>query len=204
VDVLLLTTLVTFACSAVLLETGVGQLALLDQLERTAIAFGGSVSDAQYARMEELSTRGIAYAALSTLMSGPVLTVVLAAILLVVARGALKVSATFTQALAIVAHAGVVLALRQVVAAPLNYALETLASPTTLVRLAGSLDESSPIARFLGVVDLFVVWWIVVLAIGVAALARRPVRPLAFAFTGVYVVLALLLALVMALTGGVA
>ena len=43
------------------------------------------------------------------------------------------------------------------------------------------LDEASPVARFLGVVDLFVVWWIVVLAIGMSVLYRRPTRSLALA-----------------------
>jgi hypothetical protein len=38
----------------------------------------------------------------------------------------------------------------------------------------------------------------------VASMANRPVRPLAITFTGVYVALALLLALVMAATGGTA
>jgi hypothetical protein len=43
-----------------------------------------------------------------------------------------------------------------------------------------------------------------VLAVGVGALVRRPARPLALAFAGAYVALALLLAAAMALTGGTA
>jgi hypothetical protein len=66
------------------------------------------------------------------------------------------------------------------------------------------LDEASPVARFLGVIDLFVVWYIVVLAIGVSVVSRRPTRRLALAFAGAYVVLALLAALVMAMSGGTA
>lgn len=202
--VLLATTLITFACSAVLLQTDVGRLALLDQWERTAIAFGGTVDDARYAQLMDLSRQGITYAAISAVTSGPVLTFALAAVLLIVTRTLLRKAATFQQVLAIVAHAGVILALRQIVATPLNYVSETLASPTTLVRFAGALDESSPIARFLGVVDLFVIWWIVVLAIGMASIAGVRARPLALAFTGAYVVLALLMAIVMALSGGIA
>ena len=201
--VLVATTAVTFACQAAFLSTEVGQLALVDQWERTAIAFGGGIDDAQYARLHELSRLGVAYAALAAAMSGPVLTFVLAAVLLGVAR-VLGAAVSLAQLLAIVAHAGVILALRQVVAAPLNYALETSASPTTLVRFAGALDEGSPAARFLGTIDLFVVWWVVVLAIGVGVLVHRPARRLALAFAGAYVALALLLAAAMALTGGTA
>jgi hypothetical protein len=52
--------------------------------------------------------------------------------------------------------------------------------------------------------DLFVIWWIVVLAIGVSVLYQRSTRSLALVFTGAYVVLALLAALVMAVSGGTA
>ena len=203
-DVLLLATLVSFLASALLLSTEVGRLALVDQWERTAIAFGGNVDDAQYAQFQELSRQGVAYAALTAAIGGPVLVAVMALILTGVLRSVIRSGASFRQVLAVVAHAQVILALRQVVAAPASYVSETLASPTTLVRFAGMIDEGSPLARFLGVLDLFVVWWIVVLAVGVAALARRRVRPLALAFTGAYVALAVLLAIAMALTGGLA
>lgn len=201
-DVLLLTTLVSFLASAILLSTETGRLALVDQWERTALAFGGTVDDAQYAQLQDLSSQGIAYAAVTALTSGPVLVFALAALLLGASRTVVRSTASFSQILAIVSHAGVILALRQVIAAPLSYANETLASPTTLVRFAGVIDESSPVARFLGAIDLFVVWWIIVLAAGMAAIAGRRVRPVALALTGTYVALAVLLAIVMALSGG--
>lgn len=201
-DVLLLTTLVGFLASAILLSTETGRLALVDQWERTAIAFGGTVDDAQYAQFQDLSSQGIAYAAVTALTSGPVLVFALTAVLLGASRTVLRSSASFSQILSIVSHAGVILALRQVIAAPLSYANETLASPTTLVRFAGVIDESSPVARFLGTIDLFVVWWIIVLAAGMAAITGRRVRPVALALTGTYVALAVLFAIVMALSGG--
>jgi hypothetical protein len=108
------------------------------------------------------------------------------------------------EVLTVASYSGVILALRQVVAAPVDYMRESIASPTTLVQFFGMLDEASPVARFLGVIDLFVVWWIVVLAVGVSVLYRHPTRRLALAFTGAYVVLALLAALVMAVSGGTA
>ncbi len=199
--ILLLTTTIAFLCNAALLRTEVGRLALVDQWERTAIAFGGAVDDAQYARLAELSEQGPAYAALTALVSGPVLTLAVAAGLTLL-LSLLGHRVPFRQLLALVAHAGVILALRQMVTSPWNYATETLASPTTLVRVAGALDEGSPLARFLGVIDLFVIWWIVVLAIGVAVVAHRPARSLALTFTGAYVALAVLMALAMALSGG--
>jgi len=202
--VLLLTTVVTFACSAAVLRTEVGRMALVDEWERTAIAFGGDVSDAQYTRLQDLSQYGVGYAAMTSLLNGPVLVLVLAGVLTFVARATFRADVTFQQVLALVAHSGVILMLRQVISAPVHYFSESLTSPTTMIRLAGTLDESSPLARFLGAVDAFVIWWIVVLAVGVAIAVRRPVRPVALAFAGIYVALAVLLAVAMALTGGTA
>lgn len=203
VDVLLLSTLVIFIANAVLLSTDVGRTALLDQLERTATAFGRPVDDAAYARMHALSTQGLAYAGVVALATGPGLAVGLAGVLYGL-LGTLRRQARFTTVLTVTSHASVILALRALVAAPINFAAETLASPTTLVTIAGSIDETSPVARVLGIVDLFVLWWIVVLAIGLAALGRRRATGLALGLTGAYLVIALLLALTMLATGGAA
>lgn len=202
IGVLALTTVITFLGSAALLQTEIGRQALVDQLERTALAFGRTVDDVQYARFQEMSEQGFAYAAITALAGGPLLTIAVAFGLAPMAGGAgtLRLQRT----LAVSAHAGVALGLRQVVAVPLDYVRETLASPTTLVQFIPSLDEASPVARFFGIVDLFVLWWIVLLAIGVSTLSGRPARPLVLRFLGIYVALALLLALVMALTGGTA
>ena len=45
------------------------------------------------------------------------------------------------------------------------------------------LDASSPLARALGFVDLFVVWWAVVLAIGVGVVYERRARTVAVGFS---------------------
>ena len=204
VDVLLLTLAVTFLCSAVLLETEVGRLALVDQWERSALAFGQPVDDARYAVLLRASEYGTGYAALTALASGPVLVFGVSLLLFAVLTGMLRGSATFLQVVAIVAHAGVILALRQIVAAPFDYVRETLASPTALNAFFTMLDAASPLARFFGMIDLFVVWWASALAIGMAVLYRRPAWRLAVGFIGAYAAAAALLALVMALAGGTA
>jgi hypothetical protein len=202
--VLASTLLVTFLSGAALLETDVGRLALVDQWERTAIAFGQTVDDARYVALVDASDNGALYAALSALASGPVLVLALSLLLYGIFNGRRRGQASFRQVLAVVTHAGVVLALRQVIAAPINYARETLSSPTTLTVFFTMLDEGSPLARFFGVIDLFVIWWAAVLALGMALLYRRPAARLAATFIGAYLALAAALALVMALTGGTA
>jgi Yip1 domain len=205
--VLAATTAVTFLCGIAFLRTDVGQQALVDQWERTATAFGQPVDDEGYAQME-LTARSAAfdmvYAAVTALASGPAFVFAVAGMLFVVLkrRGRPGSRPSFVQVLAVVSYASVILALRQIVATPLDYVRESIASPTTLVQLFSMLDEASPVARFLGIVDLFVIWWIVVLAIGVSILYQRSTRNVALVFTGAYVALALLAALAMAVSGG--
>ena len=200
-DVLVVAFVVTALSSAALLETERGRLALLDQWERTALAFGQAVDDSEYAALQQASDNGAAYAIASAIASGPLLTVALAAVLFGLFRRTGN-GTTFRQVLSVVAHAGVILMLRQVIAAPAVYIRETLASPTTLSLFFTMLDETSPFARFFGIVDLFVIWWVVVLAIGMSVLFRQPARRLTLAFMGTYVLLAGVLTIAMALTGG--
>jgi hypothetical protein len=202
--VLLLTTLVSFASTGALLSTETGQVALLDQWERTAIAFGQPVDDVLYEQLRTASANGIAYAAIAALVGGPVLAFASALALHVVLGLAWGFGGRFVQILGVTAHAGVILSLRQLLAAPLNYARETLSSPATLGVFVRGLEEASPVARFMGMIDLFVVWWAVVLAVGAAIVCRRPVRTVAAGVVGTYVVVALLLVIAMAISGGIA
>ncbi|HVZ21467.1 MAG TPA: YIP1 family protein [Vicinamibacterales bacterium] len=199
--VLLVTAVLGAVPGALLMRTAIGQQVLVDQWERTSVAFGRSVNDAQYARLEALSAAdGPAYAVGSALMSGPGLTLVAAGLLfLAYGRGRFR----FRQVFAVATHAGVILALRQVVAAPLAYARETTASATSIGVWFPTFDEASVPARFFASLDLFVIWWLVVLAIGMAVLTDRPARKYAGVCLGAYAALAAGLALAMALTGGV-
>ena len=203
-DVLVLTFLVTALSSAFLFETETGRLALLDQWERTAQAFGQTVGDSEYAALARASDDGAIYAIASALASGPVAALTLTALLFALFRRFMSDRVRFQQVFAVVVHAGIILTLRQVIAAPVVYARETLVSPATLNLFFATLDETSPLARFFGIVDLFVIWWIVVLAIGMSVLCRKPAHRLALLFMGAYVVLAGILTLAMALTGGTA
>ena len=225
--VITFTVLVTTGCSAILLRTEVGQLALLDGWERTASAFGRDIDDIQYAAMEDASQHGVAYAVISSLVGGPLLAFGLSVAFFVAFRASLvagrvakrpdgpvlvgrsafadrPVAVTYRQLLAVVAHAGLILALRQVIAAPVAYARETLASPTTMGMFFGMLNEASLLARVFGIIDFFILWWIFVLAIGMSVLYQRPAPRLAIVFVGTYLALAAALAIVMAVTGGTA
>jgi hypothetical protein len=194
-------TLAAAAASAALMSTEVGRQALVDQWERTALAFGQAVDDTRYAQFQAMSARGPVYGVLSALLNVPVM-VGAAAVLMHVAFGRGGAGVPFAAALAVAAHTGVILALRLIVGAPVAYVRETTASATSLGVWFPALDEAAPLARLLGLLDLFALWWLVTLAIGVSVLYRRRAGPVAAWFIGIYAGLAAMLALAMAAFGG--
>jgi hypothetical protein len=51
-------------------------------------------------------------------------------------------------------------------------------------------------------IDLFIIWWFIVLAIGLAVLYRRRTQPIAISLFAVYLVIILCAAAVMSALGG--
>jgi len=194
---------VTAMSQAALFQTEVGRTALVDQWERTALAFGQPVDDARYADLQALSGAGPLYGVATALISGPLFTVVIAAVIALVFRRSDRV-VSFSQVLAVVAHASVILAIRLLVSAPVSYAREATGGATSLGLWFPALDAASFGGRFVGALDVFVLWWVVLLAIGVGVLYGRQARSVAAAFLGVYVGVALLLAVTMTALGGTA
>jgi hypothetical protein len=185
-----------------LLSTEVGRLALVDQQVRTQEAFGRTMDDRMYAQLERMSGFAAPITAVTTVVLVPVAAAAVAGLLYGVFNALLGGTASYRQVLAVVAHTGVIVALKQLFSAPLNYMSESLASPTRLGIFFPMFDEASPAARFLGIIDLFVIWWLVVLAIGLSVLFGRPTRQVAWSLIGVYVGIALVVAGVMAMSGG--
>jgi len=63
-----------------------------------------------------------------------------------------------------------------------------------LAALLPMLDETSFLAKFLGMIDLFLIWWVVVLAIGLAALYKKQTSSVATGLFIFYGVIALAIA----------
>jgi hypothetical protein len=188
--------------TAIFFRTEVGQLAWLDAAVRQREAFGAEVDDTQYAAMERIAGFMGYIVPVYSLVVGPILTMILAGIIkgtFAVVSGA---EATFKQTLGVVAASGVVILVQQCFVFPLNYVRETMTSATSLGAFLPMLPENSFPARFLGTIDLFIVWWVMVLAIGLAVLFRRPTRTIALTLFGVYIVIALAVATVTTMAGG--
>lgn len=177
-----------------LMSTEVGREAALDQQVRTMEGFGMKIDDAAYARMEN----GMKYApytgAAGQIVALSIVAAVLAGILLGIFNALFGGDATYKQVLAIVTHSGVIIALAQLFGLPLAYVRETLSSATNLAVFTPFLDENSLPARFLGSIDLFQIWWMVSLSIGLGVLYKRRTAPIATSILIVYAVIALVVA----------
>jgi hypothetical protein len=199
---LVVTILVVTVFTVLPMTTEEGKQAALDQQVSQMEAFGRQVDDAAYERMRQ----GMAYAPYFTaggiIVVSPIMVLIITGILFAVFNAAMGGNATFKQLLAVVTHAGVVSSLSAVFTGPLNYFRGAVGSATNLRVLLPMVDEKSFVGRLLGMVDLFIIWWLVVLAIGLAVLYRRRTQPIAITLLAVYGVIALCVALVMSSFGG--
>ena len=192
--------LVAAVCGGLLLSTPIGQQALVDERVRVTEALGGRVDDAAYDRLRSDPPVSNYLTSGGRLLLTPPVTLLVAAGLVGLARfdGA---RVTFVTALAIVVHATVVLALQQVVAAPLHYVNESLTSPTNLAGMLRVFDEGSVPARLFGTIDVFGLWWMWLLAVGLAAATGRPARQYIWRLMAVYLGVAAIVAAVFAVFG---
>ncbi len=188
---------VTLAMAALIggfLSTAVGQAAWLETLPP-------EMPDAQYESMLRFSKFLGIVGVGQMLIMVPLITLILSGIFYALFN-AMGGDSTFKQVLTVTAHASVISVLGQVFTVPLNYARGKLASATNLTSLLPMVDEKSFVGRLMAMIDLFVIWWVLVLAMGLAVLYRRRTQPIALTLFGVYAAIALVAAAVMSRLGG--
>ena len=193
---------VIVAADATFFSTDSGRQALLDRQVRTLESFGRQVSDAQYQRFEQMLGSAPFFISAAQIVVIPAAALVLSGLLLAVFNGPFEGHARFSQVFSVVVHSGAVMACQQLVTIPLNYARESLSSPTNLTVFLPFLDESSFPARLLGSIDVFVIWWTISLAIGLGVLYRRRTAPIAWSLFAVYATAAAALAAVKSALSG--
>jgi hypothetical protein len=182
------------------LFTKVGQQAWLDTA--TTSSFSGPVTDQQYEGMAKIAPY-VGYFGVAQMLIGiPIICLITAGILFAVFNAAMGGTATFKQLFAVVVHSSAVSLLGQCYTVPMNYARGTMSSASTLGVLLPMVDETSLVGRLLGMIDLFLIWWMVVLAIGLGVLYRRKASPIAWSLLSVYAVIALVIAVIRSRMGG--
>lgn len=192
--------LAVIVCGGLLLSTQVGRQALVDERVRVTEALGRRVDDAEYARLQANPPVAVYLTSGGRLLLTPPVTLLVAAGLALLARidGA---SVSYVTALAIVVHATVVLALQQIVVTPLHYVAESLTSPTNIAGLLRVFDEGTVAARLFGSIDVFGLWWMWLLSVGMAAAAGKPTGRYLWRLLAVYVGVAAIVAAVFAVFG---
>ena len=191
---------ISAVCSVGFLMTRVGRLAGLDQQVRQLESMGTVVTDSLYAQLRAWQPYRPLLTAGAILLGWPIAWAAGAALILAVGRQA---DVTFAQVFSVLVHASSVFALRAVVAAPINYARESLGGATSLGVIVPGLGDTTFAARLFGSIDIFVLWWVALVAVGLGMLYRRRAASIARWLLGAYATGAAALALTQALRGGV-
>jgi hypothetical protein len=192
---------VWLAAAAGLLALPVGRQALVDERVRVIEALGGTVDDARYQRWQTNPPWSTYFTSGGRVLLLPITTLAVATGLFLWARRHVP-GVRYLAALSIAVHASVVLTVQQLVALPLHLARESLTSPFNLAALVPLFDEGSLPARVLGTVELFGLWWALLLAVGAATLTGRRARACAGPVVGTYLGVAAAVAGVVVLMGG--
>ena len=185
-----------------LLSTDVGKQALVDERVRAAEAFGGSVSDAEYAAMLVTPPWWVYLVSGSRTLLTPPVTVLSALVVLYVARADGVARDILAGAWRSRCMRQWCSSLGQVFATPQHYIRESLTTPLTLAAILPLIEEGSIAARFFGTIDVFALWWMGLLALGLSVLTGRRLGRYLWPLLALYVSLAVVLAAVLAVMGG--
>jgi hypothetical protein len=184
-------------------STDVGRQAMLDESVRQLDAYGIKVSDQMYEQvrkgiMEPSMARQVGSVSMLVILP-VVLWVVVAGLAMLVFGAWMDGRATFTQALAVAVYSSVIWVVGAVIMTPVNYFRESLSSATNLGVFLPFLPEGSFLARLFGMMDVFRMWWVAVLAIGFAGAFKKKTRTVALILFGIYAVFAVAFAAFMAM-----
>ena len=186
-----LTAIIIAFGAALPMTTEAGKQAAVDQQVSSMEAMGFPVSDEAYAGMMK-GTAILPYTtAGGVFFGGLLMAVIIAAVFWAIFNAALGGDASYKQIFTVLVHAGVITAVGQLFTGPLNYFRGSVASATNLSVLLPMIEEKSFLGRLSGAIDIFIIWWLIVLAIGLAVLYRRRTQPIAITLFAIYAVIAL-------------
>lgn len=181
------------------LLTKAGQDAWLDAATSSPMA--GQVNDQQYAGMQKIAPYVGYIAIVQMLIVVPLVYAAVAGILFLFFNVVSGGTATFKQLFTVVVHTGPIGVLAQLFTVPMNFAQGSMSSKTNLAVFL-PMTEGSFLGRLLGTIDVFLIWQLILLAIGLGVLYRRRTQPIATTLFVVYGVIALMIAAVMTRFGG--
>lgn len=185
---------ITIACHVCLQSTEVGRILRFERSVSRLESAGVRLDEATY---ERFRGQAMAPSMARTALESAVLIVgagtgwvVLAGVLFLVFGITTGGQVAFRQVFAVVVTSSVVQAVRALVTTPLNLQMAAEAR-TDLGVLLPFLDESDFFARTCGGLDLFTVWWLLNLAVGVSVLYHKKLSLTGPVLLGAYFVLVL-------------
>jgi hypothetical protein len=196
--VMLVTTVMSSGAYYLILSSPDMQDVIVDQQIARMEASGNAVSDEQVANTERfIGYLPVGYA-VGILVVGPLFGAALAGIVTGIFSTLMGGNGTFKQVFAIMSHAGFIPAISGLfIAGMLLAGVKPIGARPPGANLGvflPMLEETSFLAVMLRTIDMFLLWWMVTLAIGLGVLYKRRTGPIATTFIGLYVVVALLIA----------
>ena len=203
---LILTIAITAIVVAAFLSTDIGRNASLDQQFSMLESLPFRMSDEQLQQVEDQMEARAKYAPLyamgGVLVGAPAIAALAAGLAFMIFTVGMGGEASFKQLFAISAYSRVIAVVQVLFVTPLNYARHSMSSATTLMVFFPMLDTSGFFGRVLSWIDLFGIWWIVSLAIGLGVLYGRKTAPIAATILALYVAFALIVAAVLSALSG--
>lgn len=194
VGMLALICLLSAASQVAMTSTERGRQAVLDMQVKQMEKMGMTVTDDMYAKMQERQASPITriFSLVAVFIFFPLFLIFLpAAILYAVFNAIMGGTAQFSQIVAVVTHSWVVLTVAGFLVTGLNMARGTMeTSVVNLGVLLPMLSEGSFAANLAASVDLFRVWFMIVLAIGLGVLYKRKTSNIAIGLFSVYAIFA--------------
>jgi hypothetical protein len=192
---LTLTAVLVGLFAALPFTTDAGKQAGIEQQVQQMQSFGVQVSDQMYDQFQKGAARMPYTAAIGGMVATPIISVIFAGILFAIFNAALGGEASFKQVFAVYIHGGPISVVSTALSGVVNYFSGRVGSVANLGAVLPMLPEKSFAANLLGAVDVFIIWSLIVLAIGLGVLYKRRTQPIAISLLGVYAVIALGIAL---------
>jgi len=199
---LLVVTIIIAVGTAMPMTTEAGKEATLRASVESMESFGMTITDQMYEQMRGRMWFAPYQTGIAVLFFSPIVSLATAGLLFLVFNVAMGGTATFKQLFAVLCHASAISALQQLFTGPVNYFRGAVTSATNLAVLLPMVAPKSFFGRLLAMTDLFLLWYVLVLAIGLGVLYRRKTQPIALTLYGVYAVIVLVAAAVMSRLGG--
>jgi hypothetical protein len=192
--VLLVVIVLMAAAQYVFLSTAAGQNATMDQQIAAVRAFGVAVTDQMVQQMQSRMAYAKYTSAISVAVVVPMLAAIIAGFVLMIFTAILGGGATYKQVFTVVVHSQLIGVLQQFITLPVAYIREEIVSPTRLAVFFPMLSDQSFLYYLFSAIDLFYLWSVVNLAIGIAVLYKRRTGPVASVLLGLYAVCAVIYA----------